>query len=156
MKLIKRIKKRQGIISISIALLIFLLASLSTLLISGIMKEVIEVENRIKDSLNNSISRISMISVSNVWTKFLTDNGGVWDSIQYDYLTTAGTVTEFNFDNYVKINIGNSERTINYKVKSMTTQHSKFDRYIKVNMSVFINGLESQFGGSFDFGWPGL
>lgn len=151
-----KFKERRGIVSISIALLIFLLASLSTLLISGVMREVVEVENKIQDSLGSSMSRLLMISNSNIWTKFLTDNGGVWDSIQYDYLTTGGTVTTLTLSNYVKINFGNSERVINYTVNSSTTQHSKIDRYIKVNMSVFINGQESQFGGSFDFGWPGL
>lgn len=156
MKLSLQAKTREGIVSISVALLIFLLASLSTILISGIMKEVIEVENRISDSLNNSVSRLVMISNSNIWTKFLTVNGGVWDSIQYDYTVPSGTVTALSFNNYLKINIGGSERTINYTVNSTTTQHSKFDRYIKVNMSVLINGIESEFGGSFDFGWPGL
>lgn len=156
MKLALQAKTREGIVSISIALLIFLLASLSTILISGVMKEVIEVENRISDSLNNSLSRLTMISNSNIWTKFLTVNGGAWDSIQYDYTLSSGTVTALTLNNYVRIRIGGSGRTIDYTVNSTTTQHSKFDRYIKVNMSVLINGVESEFGGSFDFGWPGL
>ncbi len=151
---------RKGMISISIALLIFLLASLSALVISGVMKEVIEVESRVQSSLNSSKARLTMISNANIWRKFLTDNGGYWDEIQYDFQTTQGTVTSLvltsSGDDYIKINISNSEKTINYTIVSTTTQHSKLDRYIRVNMDVFINGKKTVFGGLFDLGWPGF
>lgn len=151
---------RRGIITISIALLIFLLASLSALVISGVMKEVIEVESRVQSSLNSSKARLTMISNANIWRKFLTDNGGYWDEIQYDFQTAQGTVTSLvltsSGDDYIKINIHNSEKTINYTTVSTTTQHSKLDRYIRVNMDVFIDGKKTTFGGSFDLGWPGF
>lgn len=151
---------RSGMISISIALLIFLFASLSALVISGVMKEVIEVETRVQSSLNSSKARLTMISNANIWRKFLTDNGGYWDEIQYEFQTTQGTVTSLVLtstgDDYIKININNSEKTINYSIVSTTTQYSKFDRYIRVNMDVFINGKKTVFGGLFDFGWPGF
>ncbi len=151
---------RSGMISISIALLIFLFASLSALVISGVMKEVIEVETRVQSSLNSSKARLTMISNANIWRKFLTDNGGYWDEIQYEFQTTQGTVTSLVLtstgDDYIKININNSEKTINYSIVSTTTQYSKFDRYIRVNMDVFINGKKTVFGGLFDLGWPGF
>lgn len=150
---------KRGVISISVALLIFLLASLSTFLISGILKEVIEVESRVQSSLNSSKARLMMISNANIWTKFLTDNGGFWDEIQYDFQNTEGTVTCIDFRNnsdYVRINIGNSEKVTNYSVVATTTQFSKIDRYIRVNMEVLINGEKTPFGGQFDFGWPGF
>lgn len=151
---------RSGMISISIALLIFLLASLSALVISGVMKEVIEVETRVQSSLNSSKARLTMISNANIWRKFLTDNGGYWDEIQYEFQTSQGTVTSLVLtstgDDYIKININNSEKTINYSIVSTTTQYSKFDRYIRVNMDVFINGKKTVFGGLFDLGWPGF
>lgn len=154
---------KKGIISISIALLIFLLASLSALVISSVMRETLEVEARIQDSLNSSKARLSMISNANIWRKFLTDNGGFWDEIQYDLQNPAGapaTVTSLvlnvSGDDYIKVNINNSERTINYSVVSTTTQYSKIDRYIKVNMNVSVNGQITPYGGSFDFGWPGF
>ncbi|MGB9613946.1 MAG: hypothetical protein ACP5PP_08440 [Fervidobacterium sp.] len=151
---------KRGIITISISLLIFLLASLSATVISSVMRETIEVESRIQASLDNSKARLLMISSANIWTKFLTDNGAFWDEIQYSnvgsILKDSGPVTGFSLDDYIKINLNDSERTIQYSLTSTTTVYESVERFITVSMDVFKNGQKTAFGGSFDFGWPGF
>ncbi|HOJ94450.1 MAG TPA: hypothetical protein PK390_04365 [Fervidobacterium nodosum] len=152
------IKYRSGIISISIAFLIFLLASLSAVVLSGIMREVIEVESRVQNSLDSSKSKLMITSAANIWTKFLTDNGGQWDNIQYpieENITNNSIVTSILMNDYIKVNLGNSERTINYTLNSTTTSYSKYERVITVKMDIIKNNQKTQFGGSVDFGWPG-
>lgn len=151
---------RKGIITISIALLIFLLASLSSIIISSVMKETIDVESRVHASLDNSKARLFMISAANIWTKFLTDNGALWDDIQYSNVGSiqkdSGPVTGFSIDDYIKINLGDSEKIILYSLSSTTTIYESVERYITINMDVLRNGQKTPFGGSFDFGWPGF
>ena len=150
---------KRGIINISVALLLLLLSSVAALMISGVMKEVLDISSRVEASLDSVVSRIFIMSSSNIWAKFLTDNGGYWDSIQPEPNSSKpqpkpSTLLIDGY--YLKINFGNFERTINYSIDSKTVMHSKFDKYISVEFGISKNGQELPFGAIFEFGWPGF
>jgi len=150
---------RRGIISISIALLLLTLSSVAALMIAGVMKEVLDISSRVESSLDTAMSRIVVMSAANIWAKFLTDNGGYWDSIQPEpsaMIPQPRPSTLVVNGNYLKLDFAEAEKTINYVVNSKTVMHSKFDKYISVEFRVVKNGQELPFGAVFDFGWPGF
>jgi len=146
---------KKGIINISIALLLLLLSSVASLMIAGVMKEVLDISSRVEASLDSAVSRIFIMSSANIWAKFLTDNGGYWDSIQPE-IPQARPSTLAIDGYYLKVNFGDFERTINYVINSHTVMQSKFDKYISVEFNILKNGQELPFGAVCDFGWPGF
>ncbi|WP_448379163.1 hypothetical protein [Fervidobacterium sp.] len=146
---------KKGIINISIALLLLVLSSVAALTIAGVMKEVLDISSRVEASLDSTVSRIFMMSSANIWAKFLTDNGGYWDSIHPE-IPQARPSTLAIEGYYLKVNFGDFERTINYVINSHTVTQSKFDKYISVEFSIVKNGQKLPFGAVFDFGWPGF
>ncbi|ANE42037.1 hypothetical protein IM42_01280 [Fervidobacterium sp. SC_NGM5_O18] len=95
------------------------------------------------------------MSSANIWAKFLTDNGGYWDSIHPEIpQARPSTLTIDGY--YLKVNFGDFERTIKYIIDCHTVTQSKFDKYISVEFKLLKNRQELPFGAVFDFGWPGF
>ncbi|AMW32877.1 hypothetical protein SAMN04488510_11645 [Fervidobacterium changbaicum] len=149
---------REGIINISVALLLLLLSSIAAVMISGVMKEVLDISQRVEASIDSQKSRIAIMSAANIWSRFLTENGGLWDNIQpVDAIGNPKVGSALIIDDdYLKVNLAGSERIINYIIESTTVMHSVEDKYISVEFGLKKDGEKLPFGATFDFGWPGF
>jgi hypothetical protein len=91
------------------------------------------------------------MSSANIWAKFLTDNGGYWDSILPEIpQVRPSTLTIDGY--YLEVSFGDFERTIKYMIDCHTVTQSKFDKYISVEFNLLKNRQELPFGAVFDFG----
>jgi len=150
---------KKGLINLSIALLLFVFASLSALVMVNILKDVVNIENRIIDSIDNSYSTILTVSAANIWRKFLTDNAAYWDYIQSE--DNPASSTNFKLNGYIKLNFSaKNEKTYNYSLSSTTTVYRFSEKYINVIFDISKKTKDSEnklpFSSSFDFGWPGI
>ncbi|MDK2886708.1 MAG: hypothetical protein PWP54_1271 [Thermosipho sp. (in: thermotogales)] len=144
---------KKGLVNITMALILLLFSSFVVLIISPLMKETIEIEQRTFESIENTFSKILFISTANMWKKFLTDNAAFWDEIQSSEGNSK--YTQINFDSYIKYKFY-SEKNVTYLVNSTTTSYVFVDKYISTISEIKRNGLKLPYKTTFEFGWPGL
>ncbi|SHH28935.1 hypothetical protein [Thermosipho atlanticus] len=144
---------KRGLVNISMALILLLFSSFVALIISPLMKEAIEIEQRTFESIENTYSKILFLSTANMWKKFLTDNAAFWDDIQSS--DGNATYTELNFNSYLKYRFS-TEKNISYLVTSTTTSYIFVSKYISTIADIKRDGSELPYKTTFEFGWPGL
>lgn len=168
-------KLRRGIINITTALMLILMTSVLAIVLAGVMKEVIFVENVVLNSIDTSYSKLLFKSMANAWYCLLSTNSLYWDSLHEGFSETPqqGTpslgdisnpahYTEFYFNTYIKHNITGQDRMIYYKGTSKTASYDKKNFIMSVGMELSKKEQnETQFttlleGASFDFGWPSM
>ncbi len=150
---------KKGIISISIALILFAFASLSALLLSQIMKEVLEIDQRVAESIDNSFSKIVIISHSNIWKQYLALNAAHWELLQKEIEQSNNNYSSHTFTTTLSIKLPSFSSPVNYVYTSASTTTAYFDstnhveKYMNVVFKLRKNNVSLPFGAEIGFGW---
>ncbi|MBO8161230.1 MAG: hypothetical protein H0Z24_06295 [Thermosipho sp. (in: Bacteria)] len=144
---------RKGLVNITMALILLLFSSFVALIMSPLIKEAIQIEQRTFESLENTFSKVMFVSTANIWKKFLTDNAAYWDEIQSS--DNKSKYTRIDFNSYLKYNFF-SEKIFNYTISSTTTSYVFVDKYISTFTDIKKGGLKLPYKTTFEFGWPGI
>lgn len=147
---------KKGIVTISVALVILVISSISVLFLSGIMKELFQAERRITESIENSYSRLLILSGTNIWQHFLSINAAYWDYIRTaDDTGPTALNTEISFNAAINFGLQRTSAS-NYIVNSITIFHEGTQKLMSVQFSIIKNGQPYPYSAVVDFGWPGF
>ncbi|ODN30483.1 hypothetical protein [Fervidobacterium thailandense] len=147
---------KKGIITISVALIILIISSISVLFLSGIMREIFQTEQRITESIENSYSRLLILSGTNIWQYFLSINAAYWDYIRTaDDTGPTALNTEISFNTAINFGFQRSSTT-NYTLSSLTVFHEGAQKLMSVRFNIIKNGQPYPYSAVVDFGWPGF
>lgn len=147
---------KKGIVTISVALVIFVISSISVLFLSGIMKELFQAEQRISESIENSYSRLLILSGTNIWQYFLSINAAYWDYIRTaDDTGPTALNTEISFSASINFGLQRTSAS-NYTVSSLTVFHEGAQKLMSVRFNIIKNGQTYPYSAVVDFGWPGF
>ncbi len=142
----------KGSVNIPLALILLAFAILSSIVLNGIIKDVVDTDQRLTEYLDRTYSRIIIMSHANIWKKFLSENIAFWDLIHNNETATVKTSSRFS-ESKLEIKLSNFADSLMSTYESVSVSEHREEMYLVVSYKMIKNGQTIPFSAELGFGW---